>query len=114
MVRVRILLHQYTQAFRDRAGPDCQPTVWGCYPSPRRLSGAVHPAPLRRLCAPLCVMTLRFNIYLWLYPLTRVAVAISKAGGKACGTIRYTQSEELEEALTWMDEQLGGAPGSTS
>ena len=44
-------------------------------------------------------------------PSPEVAVAISKAGGLGVlGTIRYTQSEELEEALTWMDEQLGGAP----
>ena len=44
-------------------------------------------------------------------PSPEVAVAISKAGGLGVlGTIRYTQSEELEEALTWMDEQLGGLP----
>ena len=34
-------------------------------------------------------------------PSPEVAVAISKAGGLGVlGTIRYTQSEELEEALT--------------
>ena len=44
-------------------------------------------------------------------PSPAVAVAISRAGGLGVlGTIRYTDSAELEEALTWMDEQLDGIP----
>jgi nitronate monooxygenase len=44
-------------------------------------------------------------------PSPEVAVAISKAGGLGVlGAIRYTDPQQLEEALTWMDEQLDGIP----
>ena len=54
-----------------------------------------------------CVMTLNSIPYLWHHPRSpRILVG----GLGVLGTIRYTQSEELEEALTWMDEQSAAYP----
>ena len=44
-------------------------------------------------------------------PSPAVAAAISKAGGMGVlGAIRYTDPNELEEALKWLDEELDGIP----
>ena len=44
-------------------------------------------------------------------PSPEVAAAISRAGGLGVlGAIRYTDVEELEEALAWMDEHVEGKP----
>lgn len=44
-------------------------------------------------------------------PSPQVAAAISRAGGfGVLGAIRYTDNEELDAALTWMDEHVAGKP----
>jgi NAD(P)H-dependent flavin oxidoreductase YrpB (nitropropane dioxygenase family) len=44
-------------------------------------------------------------------PSPEVAAAISRAGGLGVlGAIRYTTVEELEGALAWMDDHVGGKP----
>jgi NAD(P)H-dependent flavin oxidoreductase YrpB (nitropropane dioxygenase family) len=44
-------------------------------------------------------------------PSPEVAAALSRAGGLGVlGAIRYTTVEELEGALAWMDEHVGGKP----
>jgi NAD(P)H-dependent flavin oxidoreductase YrpB (nitropropane dioxygenase family) len=44
-------------------------------------------------------------------PSPEVAAAISRAGGLGVlGAIRYTTAEELEGALAWMDDHVGGKP----
>src|ERR1700722_927100 len=44
-------------------------------------------------------------------PSPEVAVAISRAGGLGVlGAVRYTRAEELEEALAFIDANVGGRP----